>query len=96
MKKKSKSLFVSIFTTILTICSLTSLTSSAAGPATFDNTKDPNGDGQLTMADSAYIYQCLMGRYYAQYYSELDVDNNGLVTEVDALLILYYNAGVLE
>lgn len=96
MKKKFKSLFMSIFTTILTICSLTLLTSSAAGPATFDSTKDPNGDGQLTIADSAYIYQCLKGRYYTQNYSEFDVDNNGLVTEVDALLIQYYDAGVLE
>lgn len=95
MKKKIKSIFVSILTTILTTCSLSLLTSLAAGPTTFDNTKDPNGDGHLTIADAAYIYQCLLGRYYTQDYSELDVDNNGLVTEVDALLIQYYDAGVI-
>lgn len=67
----------------------------AAGPKTFDFSKDPNGDKSLDMADAVYIIQCLGGYYFASDYKNLDMDNNGLVTRVDALLIQYHIAGLI-
>lgn len=69
---------------------------SAAGPKTFDFDKDPNGDGILNMADATYIIQCLGGYYIPSDYTQLDMDNNGLVTYVDATLIQYYIAGLIK
>lgn len=95
MKKKIKELIVCILVATLTAGSMTQYMCSAAGPRTFDKTKDPNGDGVITVADATYISLCLRGRYFVQRYSNLDMDNNGLVTEVDAKLILYYDAGLI-
>ncbi len=69
---------------------------SASGPKTFDFCKDPNNDGVLNMADVATIIQCLSGYYFPPDYKKLDMDNNGLVTQVDALLIQCYLSGAIK
>lgn len=57
--------------------------------------KDPNGDGVITMADVAFMLQCLNGRYIPSDPDELDIDSNGIVTMKDAFIVQAYNAGVL-
>lgn len=91
-----KKFLTSLIAAAVTLTTAVASVALAAGPETFDRTKDPNGDGVLTIADATYISQCLLGRYFPQRYSNLDMDNNGLVTEVDALLIFYYDAGVIK
>lgn len=95
MKKLKKMIAGALAVAVSVVCMMP-FASSAAGPATFDSNKDPNGDGYLNMGDVTYILQCLGGRYYAPDYKELDMDNNGLVTRVDALLIQYYIVELIE
>lgn len=90
-----KKLLTGVVAAVVTLTTAIAGVASASGPETFDRTKDPNGDGVLTVADATYISQCLLGRYFVQRYSNLDMDNNGLVTKADAMLILYYDAGLI-
>lgn len=90
--KKMRKLLAGIMTAVVAasmIATIPFASASAAGPSTFDSSKDPNGDGVLNIADATYILQCLLGRYHPSDYNNLDMDNNGLVTRVDVLLTQY-------
>lgn len=87
--KKLKRLIAGALTAVVTAASVMPLTGSAA----FDKTKDPNQDGKLTFADATYIIQCLSGVYVPSSYDNLDMDNNGIVSQVDIFLIENYLGG---
>lgn len=74
------------------VSSAIALTTSSA----FNPNKDPNGDGRLTIADSTYIYQCLGGRYKPSDLTELDMDDNNVVSDVDAVYVQMYDAGIIS
>lgn len=95
MKKLKKLIAGALAVAVSAVCMMP-FASGAAGPKTFNFNKDPNGDGSLNIADATYITQCLGGRYFARDYEQLDMDDNGLVTRVDALLIQYYEAGIIK
>lgn len=95
MKRLKKLIAGALAFAVSAVC-IMPLASSAAGPKTFNFNKNPNGDGVLDLADAVYIMQCLSGRYFASDYKELDMDDNGLVTQVDVLLIQYYEAGIIK
>lgn len=57
-----------------------------------DTTKDPNGDGALNLNDAVYILQYLAGAIEPTDLSELDVNDNYVVSYVDYIEILYYDA----
>ncbi len=75
----------------ITLSSVLSFTSSSA----FDPTKDPNGDGHLTIADSTAILQYLGGYYEPSNLSQLDVDNNHVVSVVDSEYVVMYDSGMI-
>lgn len=64
--------------------------------ASFNPNKDPNGDGVLNLADYVYVKQCLAGKYKPSNLSALDVDDNNVVSDVDAKYIMMYDAGVVS
>lgn len=76
----------------LSLAATTVVASVASGA--FNPNKDPNGDGHLTVADAAYIYQCLAGVAKPSNLSQLDVDDNDVVSDVDAIKIQRYVAGL--
>jgi len=67
---------------------------STVAVASLNLNKDPNGDGSLTIADASFIDQCLTGKYNPSDLTELDVDDNDVVSVADSQLIRYYDAGV--
>ncbi|MCM1528575.1 MAG: trypsin-like peptidase domain-containing protein [Alistipes sp.] len=81
-------------------CLASLLTASAAAVAMISSAavtkpnKDPNGDGVLDMADATYIYQTLAGKYDPSDLTQLDIDDNGVVSDPDAIRVQYYDAGV--
>lgn len=76
----------------LSLAATTVVASVASGA--FNPNKDPNGDGRLTLADAAYIYQCLAGAAKPSNLSQLDVDDNDVVSDVDGIKIQRYVAGL--
>ncbi len=58
--------------------------------------KDPNGDGRLTLADSTFIQTVLAGRYNPADLTELDVDNNGVVSMADSKYVIMDYAGAFD
>lgn len=88
MKKK----IIAVITAIITS---SVLCSSLMTSATFDPSKDPNGDGTLNLADALYIYQYLNGVYVLTdtQINQLDMNCNGIISEVDALALLYRDSG---
>jgi len=55
---------------------------------------DPNGDGQLTISDSTFILQFLLGRYNPTDLWELDVDDNCVVSVVDSNKVQAYDSNM--
>ncbi len=82
-------------TVMLTVLALVPFVTLAETPYINKN-KDPNGDGRLTIADSTYILQCLGGRYVPSDYGQLDMNDNGVVSYVDSLLVQMVDAGMLK
>lgn len=56
---------------------------------------DPNGDGEIDIADATLIYQVLAGRYEYSDYTAFDVNGNGILSEVDAVICMYVDAGLI-
>jgi len=71
---------------------LSAVSSFSMSTYAIDTTKDPNGDGVLNLNDAVYLLQYLAGVIEPTDYSELDVNNNGIISNVDYLEILYYDA----
>ena len=60
---------------------------SSASYAAFNPNKDPNGNGILDLADAIYIQQFLAGKYNPSDLTELDVDDNDVVSSLDSSLV---------
>lgn len=75
---------------------LASTMTAFAASSVFNPNKDPNGDGHLTIADSAFIKQFLVGKYEVSDLTQLDVDDNDVVSDVDDVYVRMYDAGMLS
>lgn len=75
---------------------LASTVTAFAASSAFNPNKDPNGDGQITLADSAYILQVLAGKYIVEDLSEFDMDDNDVVSDVDEVYVRMYTAGLIN
>lgn len=69
---------------------------SLVASASFNTNKDPNGDGSLDFADNVYINQYLYGHHEPSALSQLDVDDNDVVSTVDAQYVQLYCLGLLN
>lgn len=58
-----------------------------------DTTKDPNGDGRLSISDAVYIQLYLLGRVQPADLDQLDMDNNGIINILDANYVMYVDSG---
>ncbi len=87
--KKIISNGVALLVTSATIVSL-------AASSTFNFNKDPNGDGDLDFADNIYITQYLYGHHEPSELTQLDVDDNDVVSTVDAQYVHLYCLGLLN
>lgn len=56
--------------------------------------KDPNGDGDFDIADATYILLYLRGNIQPADITQLDINNNGIVSQLDLDMIYLYEAGV--
>lgn len=92
--KKFRKIIAFVFSAAIAALSVLPTSSMAVTRADVE-AKDPNGDGVITMADVAFMLQCLNGRYIPSDPDELDIDSNGIVTMKDAFIVQAYNAGVL-
>ena len=63
------------------------------GSASFGD-RDPNGDGQITMADSTCINQYLVGATFPSNVDALDFDENGIISRMDSFKIMAVDAGL--
>ena len=75
---------------------LASTMTAFAASSVFNPNKDPNGDGHLTIADSAFIKQFLVGKYEVSDLTQLDMDDNDVVSDVDDVYVRMYDAGMLS
>ena len=57
---------------------------------------DPNGDGQFTVGDAVYISQYLYGALVPANINQLDVDDSSVVSRVDYLKVLAYDANSIS
>lgn len=71
-------------------------TVASAGNPYINKNKDPNGVGGLTLADSIYISQYLRGVFSPTDLDQLDMNDNYVVSDVDATLIQLYDAGAIS
>ena len=76
------------------IASITSVATVAS--ATFNWNKDPDGSGSLSYGDIVFINQYLAGKYEPSDLSELDMDENDVVSTVDSEAIMMHLAGSLN
>ena len=53
---------------------------------------DPNMDGRLEIADATLILQCLLGRFQPVDMWQLDINENGIVSQADMDLIMILDA----
>ncbi len=53
---------------------------------------DPNMDGRLEIADATLILQCLIGRFQPVDMWQLDITENGIVSQADVDLIMILDA----
>lgn len=61
--------------------------------STVDVTKDPNGDGQLSLSDIVTLMQYLRGYYVASDPSQMDINNNNIISKVDLDELINYDSG---
>ena len=66
-----KKIISSLTVFLVSMTTVVSLVASAA----FNSNKDPNGDGDLDLADGIYITQYLIGHHEPSDLSQLDVDD---------------------
>ncbi|MCQ2490812.1 MAG: dockerin type I domain-containing protein [Ruminococcus sp.] len=86
MKKK---LITSIISGIIAAC--------VAIPAVTHATtslRDPNGDGNITAADSTFINLFLGGTLTPLNLTPLDFDQNGIVSAMDSFKVQVYDSGI--
>lgn len=86
--KKGKKIMSVILAGITAAVSYCSVTASAVPD------KDPNQDGYFTIADYVCIIQYLGGYFEPSDLSQLDIDDNGVVSQMDAYYIDLYEGGL--
>ena len=86
MKKLKKLIAGALAVAVSAVCMMPFASGAASRP-------DPNGDGDFNIADATYIVQYLGGRFSPQDLSKLDVDGNGVVSQMDAYCVQLYEAG---
>lgn len=89
--KKFKKLIAGVVAAAISAVCMIPYASSAA-----EITSDPNGDGSLDIADYIYIVQYLAGKFEPADISRLDVDKNGVVSQMDAYCVQLKEAGLWE
>ena len=94
MKNKKRPVAVAL-SAVLAAASAVQTVASAGNPYINKN-KDPNGVGGLTISDSIYISQYLNGVFSPTDLDQLDVNDNYVVSDVDATLVQLYDAGVIS
>lgn len=57
---------------------------------------DPDGDGRIGINDAVLIMQYLAGRFEPTDLSKLDIDQNGVISRMDAYYAQLYEAGTLH
>lgn len=87
MKKFKKLIAGVVAAAISAVCMIPYASSAAV-------TSDPNGDGSLDIADYIYIVQYLAGKFEPADISRLDVDKNGVVSQMDAYCVQLNEAGL--
>ncbi|MBR5512569.1 MAG: trypsin-like peptidase domain-containing protein [Ruminococcus sp.] len=85
-----------VLSCLVSVGVLASTATALAASSAFNPNKDPNGDGSLTIADSAFIIQYLAGKYEVSDLTQLDVDDNDVVSDVDEVYVRMYDAGMLS
>lgn len=81
---------------LVSIGVLASIMTSFGASSAFNLNKDPNGDGQITMADSVTILDYLAGIFEPSDLTQLDMDDNDVVSNVDEIYVRMYNAGLVN
>lgn len=81
---------------IIALCTVSATIITSSASASFNPNKDPNGDGNLNLNDYVYIEQYLYGQHEPSNLSQLDVDDNDVVSTVDSTYILMYDAGIIS
>lgn len=85
---------ITAFTTSLVLAFLAALPLSANADGNYINlNKNPNGIGGLTIADAVCILQYLAGAFEPSILDQLDINDSGIISQVDAQLIIMYDAG---
>ncbi|MBP3760428.1 MAG: trypsin-like peptidase domain-containing protein [Ruminococcus sp.] len=87
--KKLMSGFVAVCVSMITVL-------SSVASASFNPNKDPNGNGYMSISDSVYIDQYLIGHHEPTDLSQLDVDDNDVVSTVDSEYVQMYDAGIIS
>lgn len=93
--RKFKKVIAFVCSAAIAALSVLPISGLAVTPADVE-AKDPNGDGVITMADVAFMYQILSGKYNPSDLTRFDIDDNGVVSDVDAIYTQMYTAGVLS
>lgn len=91
MKRLKKLIAGALAAAVSAVCMMP-LASGAVG----SGYPDPNGDGSLDLADATYIIQYLAGRFEPEDLSELDVDRNGVISQMDVYCVQLKEAGLWE
>ncbi len=93
--RKFKKVIAFVCSTAIAALSVLPTSGLAVTPADVE-AKDPNGDGVITMADVAFMYQILSGKYNPSDLTRFDIDDNDVVSDVDAIYTQMYTAGMLS
>lgn len=87
--KVNKKLMSFLLSGVMAVMTCGALSASAAAP-------DPDGDGRIGINDAVLIMQYLAGRFEPTDLSKLDVNENGVISPMDAYYAQLYEAGTLH
>ncbi len=87
--KVNKKLMSFLLSGVMAVMTCGALSASAAVP-------DPNGDGVINISDAVYIMQYLKGVFEPTDLSRLDIDQNGVISRMDAYYAQLYELGTLH
>lgn len=72
------------------------MSGSYVSAASITDYTDPNGNGVWEVADAIYIMQYLAGGFEPTNLAQLDIDQNGVVSMMDAQSIQLYCAEIWD
>lgn len=85
--KKLKKLVACVLTAAISVACALPFAGSAVN-------KDPNGDGSFDIADAAYIIMYLNGRFERANLDQLDINDNGIISQMDVYYVQLNAAGL--